>query len=336
MRSLITLILVLSIGWSAWWVIGTTAQKTAIETWMEQRTEAGWIADVEEFKVTGYPNRFDSVFTGLTLSDPQAGWTWQAPNFQLLALSYKPNHIIAVWPGTHSYSTRNDTTTITSSLFRGSLIFKPDTALSLDRMQLETSDLVLAGETDWRASANEASIAFFSHTAPDLPPNSYDLYIKALELSPPAVWRASVDQSSVLPETIPEAIFDATLTYDNPWDRFAIEQTNPRMTAIQIRDLRFIWGDLNLNGTGTIDITDEGYMDGTFTVKAQNWRKLLDVIVAAQLLDPDFATSLVRGISVVATLAGNPDDVEIKLRFKDNLTYIGVIPIGPAPRVYSR
>jgi hypothetical protein len=334
MRGLITLVLVLSLGWSAWWLIGTTAQKTAIETWMEQRREAGWVAEVDDFKVTGFPNRFDSIFTDLTLSNPQAGWTWQAPHFQLLALSYKPNHIIAVWPGTHTYSTRNDTTTITSSLFRGSLIFKPDTALSLGRMQLETSDLVLAGETDWRASAKEASVAFFAHNAPELPPNSYDLYIKALEFSPPATWRDSVDQNGVLPETIPEAIFDATLTYDNPWDRFAVEQTNPRMTTIQIRDFRFLWGDLNLNGKGSIDITDAGYMEGTFTLQAQKWRELLDVIIAAQLLAPDFTTALDRGVSVVAALAGNPEDIEIKLRFKDGLTYIGSIPIGAAPRVY--
>ena len=334
MRGLITLVLVLSLGWSAWWLIGTTAQKTGIETWMEQRREAGWVAEVEEFKVTGFPNRFDSIFTGLTLSNPQAGWTWEAPNFQLLALSYKPNHIIAVWPGSHSYSTRNDTITITSSLFRGSLIFKPDTALSLDRMQLETTALNLAGETDWRASAKEASVAFFAHNAPDLPPNSYDLYVKALEFSPPATWRDTVDEGGVLPETIPEVILDATLTYDNPWDRFAIEQTNPRMTAIQIRDLRFLWGELNLNGKGSIDIGDDGYMEGDFTLQAQKWRELLDVIIAAQLLTPDFATSLDRGISVVAALAGNPDDIEIKLRFNGGLTYIGAIPIGPAPRVY--
>ncbi|MBL4874599.1 MAG: DUF2125 domain-containing protein [Rhodobacteraceae bacterium] len=330
MRGLITLVLVLSVAWSTWWVIGTTAQKTAIDTWMEQRRDAGWIAEVEDFKVTGYPNRFDSKFTGLTLSNPQAGWTWNAPQFQLLALSYKPNHMIAVWPGTHSYSTRNDTITINSSQFRGSLIFKPDTALSLDRMQLETADLVLTGTTDWRATAKEASVAFFAHNAPDIPPNSYDLYIKALEFSLPSTWRESVDQNGVLPE----AIFDATLTYDNPWDRFAIEQTNPRVTAIKIRDIRFLWGALNLNGSGSIDVGDDGYVNGSFTLQAQKWRALLDVIVAANLLTPDLATALDRGVSFVAALSGNPEDIEIELRFKDKLTYIGPIPIGPAPRVY--
>ncbi len=334
MRGLIILILVLSFGWSAWWVVGTTTQKTAIETWMEQRREAGWVAEVEEFKVTGYPNRFDSKFTNLTLSNPRGGWTWEAPFFQLLSLSYKPNHIIAVWPGTHSYSTRNDTITIDSSQFRGSLIFKPDTALSLDRLQLETADLELAGETGWRASAKEASVAFFAHNAPDLPPNSYDLYIKALEFSPPAAWRTFVDQSGLLPETIPEAIFDATITYDKPWDRFAIEQTNPRMTSIKIRNLQLLWGELHLSGAGSIDITREGYLEGTFTLEAKKWREVLDVIIAAQLLAPDFAKALDRGITIVAALAGNPEDFEVKLRFADRLTYIGPIPIGKAPRVY--
>lgn len=334
MRGLITLTLVLALGWSGWWLVGTTAQKTAIETWMEQRRDAGWIAEVEEFKVTGFPNRFDSTFTDLTLSNPRAGWTWEAPFFQILSLSYKPNHIIAVWPGTHSYTTRNDTIAITSDLFRGSLIFKPDTALSLDRMQLEINELLLSGEADWRASASEASVAFFAHNAPDVPPNSYDLYLKALEFSPPAYWRNTVDQSGTLPETIPEVIFDATLTYDSPWDRFAIEQSNPRLTTAQIHDLRFVWGELNLSGKGTIDITTDGHMEGEFTLQARQWRELLDVIIAAQLLNADFAKALDRSISFISTLAGNPEDIEIPLRFADHLTYIGSIPIGPAPRIY--
>ncbi|MEO1918276.1 MAG: DUF2125 domain-containing protein, partial [Paracoccaceae bacterium] len=105
MRGLITLTLVLALSWSGWWFFGTAAQKTAIETWMQERREAGWIAEVDDFNVTGFPNRFDSVFIGLTLSNPRASWTWQAPRFQLIALSYKPNHIIAVWPDTQTYTT---------------------------------------------------------------------------------------------------------------------------------------------------------------------------------------------------------------------------------------
>lgn len=334
MRGLITLTFLLALAWSGWWFIGTNAQKSAVESWMEQRRDAGWVAEVEDFKITGFPNRFDSIFTDLTLSNPRAGWTWEAPSFQLLALSYKPNHIIAIWPGSHSYSTRTDTISIDSSRFRGSLIFKPETSLSLDRMQLEINDLLLTASNDGRASATEASVAFFAHNAPDLPPNSYDFYLKALEFSPPLYWRTSVDESGSLPETIPEVLVDASLTYDNPWDRFAIEQTNPRLTTLDIRDLQFVWGELQLAGKGSVNISATGYAEGEFTLTAKKWRDLLDVIIAAQLLPPDFAKAFDRGVSFVAKLAGSPEDLEIQLRFADKLTYIGSIPIGPAPRIY--
>ena len=334
MRGLITLVFLLAFGWSGWWFIGTSAQKSAIEAWMDQQRDAGWVVEVEEFKVTGYPNRFDSIFTNLTLGNPYAGWTWQGPDFQLLSLSYKPNHIIVVWPGTHSYTTGNGTVSIDSSLFRGSLVFKPETSLALDRMQLEVTDLILTGSDAWRATTSEASIAFFDHKAPDLPPNSYDLYVKVLEFSPPVYWRNAVNQNGTLPDTIPEVIFDASLTYDSPWDRFAFEQTNPRLTGLVIRDLRFVWGELHLSGEGTIEISNDGYAQGTFTLQVKNWRALLDILIAANLLPQDFATALSRGVIFIATLAGNPEDIEIPLRFADGLTYIGSVPIGRAPRIY--
>ncbi|MGE4612418.1 MAG: DUF2125 domain-containing protein [Paracoccaceae bacterium] len=334
MRGLITLTLVLALGWSGWWFFGTAAQKTAIETWMQERREAGWIAEVDNFSVTGFPSRFDSVFIGLTLSAPRASWTWQAPRFQLMALSYKPNHIIAVWPDTQTYTTRFDRMTIISELFRGSLVFKPDTALSLDRLQVEIDSLSITAESGWNASAKEASVAFFTHNAPDLPKNSYDLYVQALEFSPPKNWRNLVDRSDQQPETIPEILLDASITFDTPWDRFAIEGSHPRVTAAIIRNVTFVWGGIQLKGSGMLNIDDGGYLDGSFTMKVHQWRVLLDTGVAAKLLSDDIGVALNRGITRVAALAGDRADIEIPLRFENRLTYIGPIPIAAAPRIY--
>ena len=334
MRGLIILTLLVSSVWSGWWFVGTSAQKNAVESWFEQRRNAGWTAEVEDFTITGFPNRFDSIFTDLELSNPQGGWTWSAPNFQILALSYKPNHIIAVWPGEHTYSTSLGTTTIASEVFRGSVIFKPDTALSLDRVQLEIEDVTLTNSAGWDAAATETSIAFFANPDPDLPSNTYDLYVKALEFSPPTAWRAMIDEDALLADTIPEVVLDAALSYERPWDRFAVERTNPRLTRMNIRNLRFVWGEAKLTGTGSIDITPAGKIDGTLSLQAENWRELLDIIIAAELLPVEFATALDKGLTFLAMLSGNPESIEIPLRFANGLSYIGAIPIGPAPRVY--
>ena len=97
-RFLTIFIVVVTLGYSAYWWAGSAAQETAWARWMEERRAAGWVADYDALEVKGYPNRFDTRLTGFTIADPRAGWAWSGPVFQVLALSYKPNHIIAVWP----------------------------------------------------------------------------------------------------------------------------------------------------------------------------------------------------------------------------------------------
>lgn len=334
MRSLFTLAFILAIGWASWWFIGGSAQKTAVDVWLRQQRDAGWVASVESHDLTGFPSRFDNVFKNLTLGDPRAGWQWEASRFELLALSYKPNHIIAVWPNEHRLETRNGAVTITSEQFRGSLLFKPDTALSLDRMQLETSDLQLSGDNGWRVSSSKSSVAFFAHNAPDMPKNSYDLYIDIGVLVLPEDWTKETLSTERPSKMVDEILFDATLTFDRPWNRFFVETSDVHLTQASIHDISVNWGDTQLSGAGSIDVAVDGYISGTLELQVQNWQEILDAMTELNIFDRDFSNALRRGITFVATLAGNPTEIEIPLRFKNNLTYIGLVPIGPAPRIY--
>lgn len=334
MRGLITLTLLAAFGWSAWWFIGSSAQKTAIENWLDQQQQAGWVAESETLTVNGFPNRFDTVLTDLELSDPHVGWSWLAPEFQILSLSYKPNHIIAVWPGEHVVSTPEDSAKITSDRLRGSVIFKPETSLALARVQLEIENMVALGANDWQASVQEANVAFFADdTAPDA--NTYNLFIKATDITPPENWRGSARLENPLPETIPETLLDASLIFDHPWDRFAVEGETPLLTALRIRDLRFIWGALELRGVGEISVNSKGFADGDFTIQARNWRDLLQVFVATEILTAKMAETLEKGLAFIARSAGNPETIEIPLRFAKNRTYLGILPIGTAPQFYD-
>lgn len=329
MRGLITITLLVAFGWGTWWFIGSTAQKTAIKTWLEQQQQAGWVAETEALTVNGFPNRFDTVMTNLELSDPYVGWSWQAPEFQILSLSYKPNHIIAVWPGEHVVATPNDSVKINSERARSSVIFKPETSLALSRLQLEVKDMIAVGANDWQASVSEASIAFF---ADDIAPDAYNLFIKATDVTPPTGWRETVMQDNPLPESIPETLLDAALTFDHPWDRFAVEGETPRLTALRIRDLRFIWGALELRGVGDITIDSAGFAEGEFTIQARNWRDLLQLLVATNMLTTDMAETLEKGLGLIARAAGNPETIEIPLRFASTRTYLGFFPIAAAPQ----
>lgn len=334
MRGLIILILVVSFAWAGYWFTGSTAQKAAFEGWMEQQRAVGWVAEAGDLTVNGFPNRFDTVLTDLELGNPAAGWNWKAPSFQMLALSYKPNHIIAVWPGEHIITTATDTITLSSEQMRGSVILAPDTTLALARVQLEISDLTAKGANDWDASLETASVAFFALPTKDSADSQYNLFVQATEVTPPSDWLEAIVIDTQLPASIPEILIDAGLTFDAPWNRFAVEQSTPRLTAMNIRDARFIWGALELHGAGDLTINADGFAEGNFTIQARNWRDLLQVMQAAEVLNAETVNALEKGLNLLANAAGNPETIEVPLRFANNKTYIGFIPLAPAPQFY--
>ena len=95
------------------------------------------MAEAEDVRVTGFPNRVDAIVTGLDLADPEAGWSWAAEEFQVLSLSYRPQHVIAVLPGEQVVSTPFETVRVTSETLRGSVIFRPTPRLELDHSTFE-------------------------------------------------------------------------------------------------------------------------------------------------------------------------------------------------------
>ena len=97
MRYLFGLAIVAFLAWSAWWFVASNAQRNAWEHLFATQQGQGREADAA-IKVAGFPNRVDTTLTGVVFDDPKSGWGWQAPFFQVLMLSYKPNHVIAAWP----------------------------------------------------------------------------------------------------------------------------------------------------------------------------------------------------------------------------------------------
>ncbi|MEE9452946.1 MAG: DUF2125 domain-containing protein [Paracoccaceae bacterium] len=330
MRGLIPLILFAAFGWSGWWWVGSTAQETAVKTWLSERRIEGWRAEVGDYKIIGFPNRFDNFFTDLTLFEPARLWGWRAAEFQVMALSYKPNHIIANWPGEHVVSTPFDTITLAAELLRGSVVFKPETSLALARIQLEIAALNFAGMNGWQARIDKANVAFFTDESLASNRNAYKVFVKSTDVTPPAIWR----QNTSLPEDISEVSLDATLHYDRPWDRFAVEQNTPRLTAISIHDLQFNWGTLVLQGVGDIAVNDQGFAQGHLTLHIQNWRDLLQLLSAAGILPDGISEGLRKSLEVITRAAGNTKTIKLPLRFSKNRTYIGIIPIGLAPLLY--
>src|SRR6056297_4061554 len=330
MRALLVVILLAAGLWSAYWVIGSRATLGAFERWLDARRDEGWVAEAGALGVQGFPNRFDVVLDDLMLADPETGLAWEAPRFQINALSYRPNHVIAVWPDTQRLASPLEKYDIQSSDMRASLVLAPDAQLQVDRTALTAETLVIRpvqaeGQTELRALRLAAEHVPLQNAA------TYRLGLAAEGLAPSLPWRRTVDPDGSLPDTFDAFSADMTIEFDKPWDRSAIEVARPQPRQITLKRAEARWGRLELQAAGAVSVDTQGLPTGEITIKARNWREILQVSVAAGAISPGLAGALEDGLSLLSQLSGNPNTLDIPLGFRNGRMLLGPVPIGPAP-----
>lgn len=328
MRALLTLIVIATLGWSGYWFVGQQGLQQAFGQWFETRRAEGWVADTSDLSVQGFPNRFDTSFSDLALADPETGLAWEAPFFQILTLSYRPNHVIAVWPDDQLIATPLDKFRVQSTDMRASLVLASNTALAPERATLTAEFLRIAPvlRPDETTALTALSLA-----AERIGETTYRLGLSARGLSPSTPWRARLDPQNTLPTQLAGVRADLTVRFDQPWDRSAIEDARPQPTHIKLDLADATWGQLQLQAAGEVSIDAIGQPTGEITIKARNWRDILDLAVAAGALPESMVKTVESGLSMMAQMAGNPQTLDIPLNLRNGRVMLGPIPLGPAP-----
>ena len=332
MRRIIILIMAMAALWMGWWVIGSSALERSLTAWIEERRAEGWVADYSELGVRGFPNRFDTRISDIRLADPATGIAWSAPFLEILQLSYRPNSAIIALPDVHLFSTPLQNIQIETSQARGSLTLRPVPSLELDRSTIVLEDLALTSTSGWQTTSHEARIS--AQRAE--PENTYRFGIEVLGLAPSEALVAALDPAGILPASLQRLRLDATLALTAPLDRAVIEDARPQITAIDLDDLSARWGDVLLRAAGELTVDAAGVPRGEITLRAEEWRKLLEMAIASGALNRNAAPLLEGTIALMAGLGGDPDNLDAVLNFRDGRILLGPIPLGPAPRIVLR
>jgi len=334
MRILLAVILLAATAWSGYWFLGAQAAERGLGDWFDARAAEGWVVGYGSLRTAGFPNRFDTTLRDVRLADPATGWAWSAPMFQALALSYRPRHMIAVWPDRQTLATPLQTITISSDRMRGSVVVEDLQAFALERATIEFASVGIASTADWRASLALGQLALRRTPAA---PGGYDIALTATDLTLPRAITGVLAQSQMTGDTVQRLSLDARVVFDAPWDRAAIEMRRPQPRRVEITLARASWGALDLRIAGDLDVDARGVPDGSLTVKATNWREMLAIAQAAGLVPAALAGLLEGGLARMARLSGNPDTLDLPLRFAGGRVSLGgVLPLGPAPRLVLR
>ncbi len=327
-RLLLGVLVVASLGWSGYWWVGATAKKTAIQAWLD-RPEAT-AADV---RVTGFPNRFDTVMTDLALVDPQTGWRWSTPSLRIYALSYQPNKVIATLAPRQTLDGMGQSLSIASDRMAASLHLFAGPALALRETIVETRALRVTSDQGWAVGLSSGQLALRAVPAPDAPENSYEIDVRAADLTLPEPVRRQLDPTAALPATIGPVHARATPVLDKPLDRHAGDGAPPALRSIDIDRVALTWGPLTITASGALIADSLGRADGSLSVEAENWPAMLVLAENAGAIGAAEAQTLRRALTAAALTTGDAARLKIRLNFSGGRTRLGPIPIGPAPQI---
>lgn len=333
MGRLIVIVLVLAGAWATYWVVGATALDRGLTAWIEDRRLDGWVADVASLEVRGFPNRFDTELTDVHLADPATGVAWSAPFFQILALSYRPNQVIAVWPNEQVFSTPLQTIDIATEQARGSVFLEATPSLGLDRSSIVVDDLTMQSTAGWTAALSQARFATEQVAARQ---NAYRFGVDMTGLTPAQIALDTIDPAGIMPRTVENLHLDADITFDAPLDRRALEDARPQITFIDLADLSAVWGDVTFRAAGELSVDETGTPEGSISIRAVEWRRILEMAVSSGLVPERIAPTVEQGLELMAGIGGRSDTLDFDLAFRNGAAFIGPLPVGPAPKIVIR
>jgi hypothetical protein len=167
-------------------------------------------------------------------------------------------------------------------------------------------------------------------------PNRYEFVARASAFAPGDVPRAKLRIPDAWPLTFDRLELDASITFSRPWDLEAIEEKRPQPRHIQLKLAEAAWSDLRVFFAADMTVDAPGIPTGTVNIQAENWQTMLDLAASSGLINATMRDQAEQGLGQLAQLSGDPTALDVQLNFSSGYMAVGIIPIGPAPRLILR
>lgn len=313
MRLLTGLLTGAAVIYGGYWFAGSTGLEKSAKTALADMTENGWQIDYSSLETIGFPSRFDTTVQDLNVVSPDGMVAWSAPFFQVLALSYRPNNVIAIWPETQSVTLAGEPINIQSTGLRASAHIGVATDLPLETATLESGDLSVSGAFG-TATADRSLFAI----RPSGEVASYDIWFDAENLKLP---------ENIFSEVLASVVFDTTVGFDN--EIRLRGATAGQVQEVAIRDIRLTLQDASIALSGEFDIDAAGYPAGRVTLSVTNYDHIIALGENAGLMAPEAAQTYQN---MARSMAQQSDTLEVPLTLRGGTINMGPFPLGPAPR----
>ncbi|KUP91216.1 DUF2125 domain-containing protein [Tritonibacter horizontis] len=334
MKRGLKILVTLALAWSLYWVVAGWGLRQSVRGWFDTQAELGWQVDVGAIAMApprgGFPLRHRTRIDRPALADPQSGAAWRADWLELESPAVWPGRqILRFADGAQRLSYYDRTAVIETETLQAQMGLAPGIALEVEDLTLTSGRWRIGNGQVVTLSAADLALQMAQQDAPE----TYRITAEATAFRPGAELRRLFRAAPELPQTFDALSLAATVRFDAPWTRDALEQRRPQPRHITLDLAEAHWGDMRLKSAGSLEIDGEGIPTGSLAVQIEDWEAVLDMAADSGLLSASGRTQAGRILGLLARASGRPENLDITLGFRGGYITFGPIPLGPAPRL---
>ena len=325
MRILVIVIITVFAAYSGWWFLGYYLRNSVVDDLLSQDIN-GWQLE-GDFNLKGFPNRYDATFEGFSLSNADTDRAWRTDRFHLAQFSYRPNHVIALWPETQHLRTPNHEIDITGQDISASLVFQYALSVPLDRFVLQGNSFKIENARGWALHGDSAVLALR-----DTPDSSgeYDLDLEIKGTRFTGGFLKASDSAGTRRAQLDAVSARLGILYDRPL-ALRDEGHLSQLQRLDIDELHIAGGDSTMQAQGQLKFDAQGYPTGEVELHIEGWKNIFALVKDAQLLPPQFTATLDSALKIITLFSGQSDKLSVPLQFHSRKIYLRGIPLGKAP-----
>ena len=327
MRKLIVIVVVLASLYGGYWFVGRSQIQKVLTDALEQVDTGPADLTYTSLKTRGFPSRFDTTITDLQFSDPTISTIWTAPFFQLFALSYAPNEVIAVFPPEQTLSIGGTVYTLFNDDMRASGKVRPNAALTFQTATIEADHPRVRTEDGGELAM--ARLLAAMRLTPDTD-KMYDVFLEARSIVLPQEFRRRFDPFDQQPPLIQNLRFDSDVALSAPIELNG-SGTPAEIDALTLEEFAISWGDISVSAIGDVAADANGEANGSFSVTMRNWEQALDLAISSGTVN---ANRRFLFVEIAGNLDETPhidDTLTMTITVTEGIMWLGGIRLGAAP-----
>lgn len=326
MRILLAAAILATLAWGGYWFVGARALDRAVNATLGANTAL----TADSYVVRGFPNRFD-----LTLTEPRLtlqGFDWRAPFVQIFALSYRPHHVIAVFPHDMGLILDGQAVALSSTDMRASVVMDPTADLPLNRTSVVAQGPVLSSRSETHRADTVRLATRRNDQASALMP-THDWVIEAETVFPDTGLLDALDPDAVWPRRYDILRVEGQLATDIALDRHALSAAYPPgLTDLVLTGARVHWDGVRIDASGRLQADALGRLSGTVSLRITGVADLWTRVESAGLIAPEYLP-LARATVSGLVRPAEPDHIDAVLVLRDGSVMFGPVPLLTLPRL---